>query len=224
MSNGNSQDERWLPSDRGPGREPERENDPLDRALDAALAKYSAVEPRAGLQGRVLANLQAQSGNARAAAWRYWAVAGAMAVLILIVAVFLSQRTRKPELVKVPSHITQQDIEPAQTANSADQPRIPQGHVPSVNTAAMRRAHHSRHSPVLAKAAPHLPEFPSLEPLSDQEKMLADYVAQFQQQAVLIARFNEEDLQRDRMEFFENAPGNTNDAGFETKENAVREE
>lgn len=221
MSNGNSQDERWLPSDRGPGREPARENDPLDRALYAALAEYSAVEPRAGLQERILANLQAQRGNAGAAAWRHWASAIAMAVLILIVAVFLSQRTRKPELVKVPSHITQQDIEPAQAANSVDQPRLPREDVHSVNTGL---THLTRRPPVGAKAAPHLQQFPSLEPLSDQEKMLADYVAQFQQQAVLIARFNEEDLQRDRMEFFENAPGNTNDAGFETKENAVRQE
>jgi len=41
--------------------------------------------------------------------------------------------------------------------------------------------------------------------MSDQEKMLADYVAHFQEQAVLIARFNEEDLRRDRMELVGNA-------------------
>ena len=219
MSNSNPQSERWLPSDRGPEREPERENDALDRALDAALAKYSAVEPRAGLQERVLANLQAQRGNAGAAAWRYWAAAGAMAVLIWIVAMSLSRRTIKPEAVKGPNHVTQRDIEPALTANSADQLRLPRGQVHSVNAEVTQRKHHP---PVLAKAAPRLPEFPSLEPLSDQEKMLADYVAQFREQAVLIARFNEEDLQRDRAEFFENAQGNTNDAGIDAKENAVR--
>ena len=41
--------------------------------------------------------------------------------------------------------------------------------------------------------------------MSDQEKMLADYAAAFQEQAVLIARFNEEDLRRDRMELVDNA-------------------
>ena len=39
------------------------ERDPLDRDLDAALAKYAAVEPRAGLEDRVLANLRAERGQ-----------------------------------------------------------------------------------------------------------------------------------------------------------------
>ena len=38
-----------------------RESDDLDRALDAALAKYTSVEPRAGLDERILANLRAVS-------------------------------------------------------------------------------------------------------------------------------------------------------------------
>jgi hypothetical protein len=34
--------------------------DDLDRLLDAALAKYAQVEPRSGLENRVLATLHAE--------------------------------------------------------------------------------------------------------------------------------------------------------------------
>jgi hypothetical protein len=67
-----------------------------------------------------------------------------------------------------------------------------------------------------------LSQFPSPEAMSDQEKMLADYAAEYQDQAVLIARFNEEDLRRDRMELIENAQMNTNGTKFENEENKPR--
>ena len=73
-----------------------------------------------------------------------------------------------------------------------------------------------------ATAAPRLSQFPSPVALNDQEKMLADYAAEFQEQAVLIARFNEEDLRRDRMELVENAQINPNSNQFENEETKLR--
>ena len=40
-----------------------RKQDEFDRMLDAALAKYAAVEPRTGLEERVLANLRAEQAR-----------------------------------------------------------------------------------------------------------------------------------------------------------------
>jgi len=40
----------------------------IDRELDTALAKYAAVEPRAGLNDRILANLKAERAQAAARA------------------------------------------------------------------------------------------------------------------------------------------------------------
>ncbi len=41
----------------------DKTHDELDRMLDAALAKYAAAEPRAGLEARVLANLRARDAG-----------------------------------------------------------------------------------------------------------------------------------------------------------------
>ena len=56
-------------------------------------------------------------------------------------------------------------------------------------------------------SGPKLDQFPSPQPLSEQEQMLASYVAQFRPQAVLIARVMSEELQRDRMEVMGNSQG-----------------
>jgi hypothetical protein len=47
---------------------------------------------------------------------------------------------------------------------------------------------------------PKLDQFPSPQPLSEQEKILANYVARFHDEALLVARARSESLQRDREE------------------------
>jgi hypothetical protein len=62
----------------------------------------------------------------------------------------------------------------------------------------MRRRHPRVHHRENENAsAPKLDVFPSPEPLSEQEKMLAAYVAQHHQQAVLIARARMAELKED---------------------------
>jgi hypothetical protein len=70
----------------------EGKQDELDSTLDAALANYAAVEPRAGLENRVLSNLRAErSPVPDRAGWR-WSVAGAL----IAVALALAWRSGKP--------------------------------------------------------------------------------------------------------------------------------
>src|ERR1700693_710302 len=71
------------------------ENNALDRELNAALAKFTAVEPRAGLEERVLANLRAEQEQAAERSWWRWP---AMAVLTaaIVVTVFATWRSGKP--------------------------------------------------------------------------------------------------------------------------------
>src|ERR1700757_4524333 len=59
-----------------------RNQDELDRALDAALAKYVA-EPRAGLEERVLANLRAETARGAERAWWRWGVLAFVAAALL---------------------------------------------------------------------------------------------------------------------------------------------
>ncbi len=52
-----------------------------EETLDAMLARYSSVQPRAGLEQRILANLEARQ-RAQISFWRWgWAVAAAVLVI-----------------------------------------------------------------------------------------------------------------------------------------------
>jgi len=174
------------------------ENDTLDHVIDSAISKYAAVEPRAGLEERVLANLRGQRTQAPAHAWFGWAAAAALAAVIILVASLLWS-TGKPHLVTAPQPVMQPPVGDIQIASHPV--------LPPQNTGSIRQSEKNQkpHSTAAATTAPRLSQFPSPEAMSDQEKMLADYAAEFQEQAVLIARFNEEDLRRDRMELVENA-------------------
>src|SRR4051812_22074976 len=60
-------------------------NDELDRALDAALAKYATVDPRSGLEQRILARLQRERGHVPARAWWPWGLAAAFATVVFVI-------------------------------------------------------------------------------------------------------------------------------------------
>jgi len=163
----------------------------LDRVLDAALAKYAAVEPRAGLEERVLANLRAQPSHSRIHNWWHWSALAAVAAVIVI-AVALAWRSGRPAhpvTAGPPSIATPAPNEPGRqfVGNSAENRTQPQGHAP-VQTA---RPH--RPAPaVVASAEPKLDQFPSPQPLSEEELALARYAQSFPKEATLIAQAQQE--------------------------------
>ena len=81
----------------------DKEQGELDSALDAALAKYAAVEPRAGLEDRVLANLRIEQARMPVRAWWRWSVAGALAAVVFV-ALALAWRPFKPSPASVENH------------------------------------------------------------------------------------------------------------------------
>jgi hypothetical protein len=69
--------------------------DNLDTLIDAALASYTSLEPRPGLEQRILASVAA-AGRPRRWGWRpLWALAAA-AALIAVVAIPLVFRSARP--------------------------------------------------------------------------------------------------------------------------------
>jgi hypothetical protein len=163
-------------------------NDALDRELDATLAKYAA-EPRTGLEERVLANLRAadQSHAAEHSWWRWPAVA-APAVLIVL-ALSVAWRSPKPAqnitMQHPPASMYVDKHIGTQVANNSGPSSIRPHAAGSGRQLRLRVISNPR---TAVAPAPKLEQFPSPQPLSEQEKMLADYVAGHHQQAILVAR------------------------------------
>jgi hypothetical protein len=173
--------------------------DELDQLLDAALAKYATAEPRAGLEERVLANLRAGRARVPDRTWWRWSVAAVAA--ILVVAIALALKLGKPLPPQVVHHA------PASIQVAHDGPKMVSNtggngvRVPRKVKGTVRRATARRAQPQAAKARnPKLDQFPSPQPLSEQEKTLANYVASYPEHAALIARARTEALHQDRVE------------------------
>jgi hypothetical protein len=178
----------------------------LDRMLDAALAKYAAVEPRAGLEGRILANLRVEPARAVGRALWQLGLAGALAVIVIVaVLAWRPNRISHPVIAKHPPATIQRPSTqettpwPHAVGEVAGAKRVP------TRRAAARRA-------VVAEAMvahPKLNQFPSPQPLSTEEVALAQYVKNFPKDAQLIAQAQEEfELETEK---------EMNDAGSETR-------
>ena len=170
------------------------ERDALDRELSAALAKYAAVEPRPGLEDRVLAHVRAERERIPIRSWWRWSfVSVAVAIAaVIIVTVTLVLRAGRPHAPAIANHSSAPVPIPAAERPA---PRVASndstntGHPRAPQRAGIRRA--SRREAV-AVAPPRLDHFPSPQPLTEQELALAHYVSQFPQEATLIAQAQEE--------------------------------
>ncbi len=179
------------------------EGDALDRELGAVLAKYAAVEPRAGLEDRILASLLVQPDASMARGWWGWATAGAVALLVLAVGMALFRTTERPGLAKPPDQAAQRGGH-VQAEHSPVISVIPARPEASI----AMRAKRSRRSSAVVANTPRLPQFPSPEPLTELEKTLARYVAKYPEHAALIAEARTEELRRNEEEMAEPMSGN----------------
>jgi hypothetical protein len=172
-------------------------NDGLDRQLDAALAKYVAVEPRTGLEERVLANIRAQRERSAMKSWWRWPAVAALTVL-LVVAIFVTSRSSRPAPnVATDPSATHQTI--AHDGRSAVKTPVPSDRSRR-GSDSQRRSSPRRHPAPVFASAPRLDQFPSPEPLSEQETILARYVTKYPEHAALIAQARTEELRQDSAE------------------------
>ena len=170
----------------------ENQNSPdseIDRLLDAALKQYAAVQPREGLEGRILARLRSQSAEPISyGPWRWLAAAAAVAALAVIISMALRPHAR-----------------PQRTLEQHPSGTLPAGTVAASAQAkpTMKRPKRRLQAPAdtqVAKALPKLDQFPSPQPLSEQEKLLASYVEVYPKQAAVLAKLRTEELERERIE------------------------
>jgi hypothetical protein len=197
----------------------DRKQDELDSMLDAALAKYAAVKPRTGLENRILANLRAERTRVPDRAWWRWSVAGALAAVV-VVALALAWRSGKPSHPIVENHsltaphVARQPATPVVAIGGRKQLRGNQAR-PQESVALKRGAAHRLRSEVVADN-PKLDQFPSSQPLSEQELALARYVLEFPHEATLIAQA--------QAEFEKEIQQQMNDARSQTENDSDREE
>lgn len=181
------------------------QQDELDRVLDAVLAKYAAVEPRPGLDDRVLAHLRVAPPPPNQPAWLQWGLAAAVAA-IAVIAVFTWRFSQAPHprIAERPKVAIQWPLSHATTSA----PHAG-GEVATAKHASRRKLA-ARHAPAsTAVAPPKLDQFPSPQPLSTEEIALAQYVKHFPQEARLVAEAQAEfELETQRQ---------MNDAGADTR-------
>jgi hypothetical protein len=161
--------------------------DELDQLLDAALNQYGAVQPREGLEGRILARLRSQSAEpARHAWWRWFTAAATVAALAVIISMASRPHTKAEPSVSQRPSITLAPPNLAATSDTAMQ--------------APKRKWHAAPKTRVVQVLPKLDQFPSPQPLSEQEKLLARYVAVYPKQVALLATLRTEELERERIE------------------------
>ncbi len=162
--------------------------DDLDRVLDAALAKYAAVDPRTGLEERVLAHLRTEALQPPRRMWLQWSLAAGVAVVVRV-AVLVWRSSRVPHHViakRPPVTIQSPSVQKARSAPDSTNEAAISKHASTRKTAV--------HPVIAAKAIAHpkLDQFPSPQPLSAEEIALAMYVKNFPKEAQLVAQAQEE--------------------------------
>lgn len=152
------------------------EPDKIDKWLEQALEEYSRVEPRSGLQYRVLSSLKAQ--EARGTGRRRRPLMAAIVASVAMTAIWLGV----PYVGRRPA-ITEHTLGSSSTQRS-ESSRIQKEFRKSSNQASVKGAHTSRRkhvstlASVKSESTPKLDQFPSPHPLSEQEKLLIAYANQ----------------------------------------------
>ena len=162
----------------------------LDDLLDASLKRYSSVEPRPGLEERLLAGIRAEPPRALWPRWA-WLPATAGVVALMVAGTLILSERREPAPAAQPLARTVGAPAPPAPAIS------PEGTRPAAPAEVAPRP--SRRAPALRVALPRSEHFPLPAPLSEEEHLLLRYV-QVTPKEQLLARESSQPLEPLRIE------------------------
>jgi hypothetical protein len=160
----------------------------LDRALDAVLATYAAIEPRAGLDERILARLESAPKSHSHAIWWRWSAAAVLAMMTVTIS--LVWRWSRPTQLPIATRPAIQKPEEPNRHFASN--TLPNRVSPKVEGSPRRTGSRHIRPAWEAAAQPKLDVFPSSRPLTKEELALVRYVQSFPKEATLIAQRQEE--------------------------------
>ena len=166
----------------------------LDQWLDGALKQYCEAEPRAGLEGRIFANLRA-ANEKPVAWWSWWAAVVAATMFAIMAAIYLGNghgAAKKIALVQVPAN-----FQPLRPVITATEPTL----VGPLPAALHKERVQPRRKLPSARTEPGLEQFPAPRPLTSQEQLLVRYVRERPEEAKREAQAQAELFQQDLVEF-----------------------
>ncbi|HYA26325.1 MAG TPA: hypothetical protein VEF05_19350 [Terriglobales bacterium] len=150
--------------------EPKDQERFLDEWLERALKQRGKAEARPGLENRILASIRAERERVPMRTWAWRPVWVSLAA-ILLMGVIVSLR-RTPDRA-APRSVASVVVSPV-VSNSPEH---------SVAAVVQKPRAHS-----IRRSTPRQEQFPSPQPLSEQEEILARYIEQFPREAVLVAQ------------------------------------
>ncbi len=176
---------------------PEDRDKFAERWLDAALKQRGEAEPAPGLEQRILSTLRERGAQERWQ-WRWWWPAfNTVAAVILFGTLVLVVRDHPRE---APRLAGQTPATSRQTPSGAQQvPPLRKLETSAAKTPARVRVKRGVASAVPDRG-PRLEQFPSPQPLSEQEQLLARYVSEFHDEGVMIAKMQAEQRIQDELE------------------------
>lgn len=142
-----------------------------EQLLDGTLRRLASEEPAPGLDGRVLARLQARKNFLPGSFWEWRLAAGAALLAILVLAIFWPAHTP-------PRDVAKPNRENLRSAMAAPQPSVSISKPLTKASVSRQMPQHfvRQRGKVQALREPRLAMFPSPAPLSQQEKLLLQYV------------------------------------------------
>lgn len=172
--------------------------DKIERWIDQALRQHGNADAGPGFEARLLARVKERDEIVRARQRLWWAFGFAAVVTAVILAgLWLSY---EPHPTTPVAHRQFEDGKDKSAAIPLQQE--PSGTAPTGEASTQRRATARNRTldKTLAREAPKLDQFPSPAPLSEQEQIMARYVGEHRQHAVMLARAETDLLERDRRE------------------------
>jgi len=167
----------------------------LDDLLDSALASYSAVEPRPGLEGRILARIQEAAEQPQTRWWSTrWLVVGGVAATVA--AIVLSAWFFWP--MHKPIQQVQRDIAPSNQAQASKnlETTATKSHRQRKSAPVIHKQRQTEHQQQELARSDRPAVFPTPTGLSEQEKLMLAYVAQTPKEE-LVARLQIRDSEKE---------------------------